>query len=214
MFAKLVLALSFVVVVIGLARYKRLTMPFKLLSISLLIGFLIDAGNSYYIAIYKNNYGLSHAQTIIEYIFYALIYYYLFKSKYIKKLVLFSIMLVITFFIINSLFLQPYNKIFPTYVILTTEVLYGIFAVLLYKQMLFYPLQIDITRQSIFWFDTAILFFSTTMFVNLAIMNYYSQHNHHSPIAMFFWYSIDIVFSVLLGITILIDKKGTTTANA
>jgi hypothetical protein len=213
MFEKLGLALSFVVVVIGVVRYKSLTMPIKLLTISLLIDFLIDVGNSYYIAIYKNNYGLSQAQTIIEYIFYALIYYYLVKSKYIKKFVLFCTVLAVIYFFINALFLQPYNKAFPTHVILAYRALYVIFAVLLYKQMLLYPLQIDITKQSIFWFNTAMLFFSTTMFLNLALMNYQSQHNLKSPVVLFFWYSIDIVFSVLLGITILMDKKEITTAN-
>jgi hypothetical protein len=213
MFAKLVLVLSFIVVVIGMTRYKKLTMPFKLLSIYLLIGFLIDAGNSYYIVTYKNNVAISDMETVLEPIFYALIYYYLFKSKYNKMFALFSLILIITFFIINALYLQPFKTVFPTNVILATEALYVIFAVLLYKQMLLYPLQIDITKQSIFWFNTAILFFSTTMFLNLALMNYQRQHNLKSPVAIFFWYSIDIVFSVLLGITILMDKKGITTAN-
>jgi len=213
MFAKLALALSFAVVVTGVVRYRWLTLPFKLLTIYLFVDFLIDTSNSFYIPIFKNNIGLSHAQAIIDYIFYALVYYYLFKGKHIKKLVLFSIIMIIILFIINTLFLQPYNKAFPTNVILASLVLYVLFAVLLYKQMLLYPLQINITEQSIFWFNTAMLFFSTTMFLNLALMNYYIQQNHPYTIASFFWYSIDIVFSVLFGITILMDKKGTATAN-
>jgi hypothetical protein len=214
MFANIVLVLSFIVVVVGVARYKKLTMPFKLLTIFLLIDFLKDVGNIYYSAIYKNNLAIIDIQTLLDPIFYALIYCLLFKNRYIKRLVLFSLIMLMIFFIFNALYLQPYKTVFPTNVILASEALYVIFAVLLYKQMLLYPLQIDITKQSIFWFNTAMLFFSTTMFVNLALMNYYSQHNHQSPISLFFWYCIDIVFSALFGITILTDKKEITTTNA
>jgi hypothetical protein len=42
--------------------------------------------------------------------------------------------------------------------------LYALFSLLLFKEMLQYPLRINILKQSVFWYNTAILFYATTMF--------------------------------------------------
>lgn len=214
MIDKIVLILSFVIALIGMVRYKTLTLPFKLLSFSLLFALLVNVANIYIIARYKTNAPLSHIETIIGYIFYAFIYYFLFKNKYIKKFILISIFLITIFFFINALFLQPYYKVFPSNVIIITEILYVIFSLLLFKQMLLYPEQINIVKQSIFWYNTAILFFSTTMFFTLALINYYGQHHFKNYIIYYFWYSITIIFNLLQGIAILTDKKEIITTNA
>jgi hypothetical protein len=214
MIDKFVLVLSFVIAIICGVRYKKLNKPFKLLSLLLFFSFLLDVANQYVNVRYKNNAPLSHIATIVDYTFYAGIYYYLFKSKYIKKLVFTSILLIAVFFFINALFLQPFYKVFPSNVLLASQILYVIFSMLLFKQMLMYPVQINIVKQSIFWYNTAILFFSTTMFLNLALMNYYRLHNHKIFIVYYFWYTITIIFDLLLVIAILVDRKEIIKNNA
>jgi hypothetical protein len=214
MIGNIVLALSFIIALIGMVRFKKMTVPFKLLAIWLVIDFLLDASNQYFIDTYKNNARLSHVLCILEYIFYAVIYYHLFRSNYIKKFILVTIALFIAFFIINALFLQPFTRVFPTNVIMSAEILYVLFAILLFKQMLQYPLQMNIMKQSVFWFNTSILFFSTTMFLNLGLMNYYGKyHSDTITLILYFWYSIDIIFSILLGIALLNDKKESIETN-
>ncbi len=208
----IVFALSLIVLVLGMIRFKKLTMPFQLLVVWLLLNFLLDAQalNRWVVSIFKNNAPLSHAESIIEYPFYGMVYYYLLKSKRFKKYILISISLIVVFGIANALFFQPFTKVFPTYLIQATEVLYMLFAILLYKQMLQHTLPVSILKQSVFWFNTAMLFFSTTMFLNLSLMNYYTvYHPNGFPIILDFWYSIDIIFSFLLGIAILTDKRET-----
>jgi hypothetical protein len=210
MLGNIVLAFSLAIVIIGVVRFKKMTMPFKLLVIWFVIDFILDSGgNPLCIAIYKNNALLSHAETIGEFVFFGAAYYYLFKKEWLKKLVLASIIALSIFFIFNGLVLQPFTKTFPTYVIMPAEILYVVFAVMLFKQMLQYPEQMNIIKQSIFWFNTAILFFSTTMFSIFSLMNYYSQHvsREGMAIVLWFWYSIDIVFTILMGMAILNENK-------
>jgi len=191
-----------------MVRYKRLTMPFKLLAIWLALDFLLDASNQYFIHTYKNNARLSQVLCILEYVFYAIIYYNLFRGRAVKKFILVTIALFFVFFVINALFFQSFTTVFPTNAIMTAEILYVIFAILLFRQMLRYPLQVNIMKQSVFWFNTAILFFSTTMFLNLSLMNFYGKYHRDTiTLILYFWYSIDIVFSILIGISLLTDKK-------
>ncbi len=213
MIGNITLALSSIIAIIGIVRYKKLTMPFKLLTLSLISSQLITIGNIYINYKYKNNAALSHIDAISNYLFYSLIYYYLFKNKNTKYFILLSIFLITVFFFINALFLQPYARVFPSNLNLPTEVLYVIFSVLLYKQMLLYPLQVNIIKQSIFWYNTAILFFASTMFINLQLVNYYSSHKYNS-IVINSWYSINIIFDIMQGIAILADRKEVTKANA
>ncbi len=209
----IITALSLVVAIIGLVRFKKLTRPFKLLVLWQLIDFLIDSSNQLCIHIYKNNALLTHVQTIVEYVSYAVIYYYLIKSKRIKIFILGSIAVLFVFFIINGCYLQPFTKTFPTNVIMPAEIIYVIFSILLFKQMLQYPVQVNIMKQSVFWFNTAMLFFSTTMFLNLGLMNYYGLHHKSMAVILLFWYSIDVIFSVLLVLAILNDNKDDVSSN-
>jgi hypothetical protein len=210
MISSIILIISFATAVIGMVCYKRLTMPFKILSVYLVYLFVDNVVNQYVNAVYKSNVPVLHIETIANYIFFSLIYYYLLKNKYLKKAILVSIVLVTLFFFINALWLQPYYKVFPSNSMLINEIIFVIFSLLLFKQMLLYPLQIKITKQGVFWFNTAILLFSTTMFFNFALINYYFLHNTQSPVLSYFWHFLDISFNILLGIAILTDKKQIT----
>src|SRR5437879_13527267 len=97
MIVNLTLIVYFIVVTISMVRYKRLTMPFKILSLSILFEFLVTLTNPYIIVKYKNNVLLSQIETAVTYILYALIYYYLLKNKYLKKVILISIILMTAF---------------------------------------------------------------------------------------------------------------------
>lgn len=183
-------------------------MPFKILVVWQLINFLIDSTNQICIKIYHNNALLTHAVGTIEYITYAIIYYHLFISQTIKRVVLYSIPVVIIFSIINAIFFQPYTKTHPTNELMTESILEAIFAILLFKQMLQYPVKMNVMKQSVFWFNAAMLFSSTTMFLNLGLMNYYGKyHEENLALIFYFWYGIDVIFSILLIIAILNDNR-------
>jgi hypothetical protein len=87
-----------------------------------------------------------------------------------------------------------------------TEVLLVIFAILLFKQMLLYPIQLNIVKQGMFWYNTAILFFSAIMFLNYALINYLSTH-HYNPVIFYFWDGAEIMLNLLLGVAVWVEKQ-------
>lgn len=205
--------LLLVIAFIGMVRYKKLTIPFKILAFSMAVSFILSIGSKIVSIKYKNNAPVSHLETWTNYVFYALVYLFLFKNKHFKTFIRISIFLITAFTIFNGLFLQPFERIFPTNVEIVTGILFVIFSLILFKQMLQYPLQVNIIKQSVFWFNTAILFCYATMFLNLALTNYYSQH-HLITIVYYFWLYVNMIFNLLLLVSILMDKKETLTSNA
>jgi hypothetical protein len=88
---------------------------------------------------------------------------------------------------------------------LANEIVSVILSLLLFKQMLTYPVQVNIIKQGTFWLNTAVLFFSATMFFNFAMINYYSKH-HLLVVVHYFWNGSDILFNFMLGIAVIFER--------
>src|ERR1700744_2693070 len=86
--------------VTGMVRYKKLTIPFKFLTISVLVTLLFDIAARFYAIKYKNNALIFHFMSICGYVFYALTYLSLFKSITIKKAIKISIPTILSLFFI------------------------------------------------------------------------------------------------------------------
>lgn len=205
----IVLALNIIVCLAGIVKFRKLTMPFKILAIWLIIDLLLFYPlNKLSISVYHNNILWYHIQSVFEYCAYAIIYYHLFINRRIKQIVLYSIPILVILSIINGCFFQHFTKAFPSYIVVSEEILCAIFGILLFKQMLQYPVQVNIIKQSVFWFNTSILFFSTAMFLIFTLMNYYSTYKRNDFLIIgYFWYSVDIIFNILLFIAILNDNQ-------
>jgi len=191
----------------GVVRYKKLTIPFKILTFSVIVALFWEILSEIFALRYNNNAFISHLQGVSGYIFYSIVFFYLFKSSLTKKAVLISVILVIIFSIINALFIQPYDQVFPTNVYLITNAFGVIFSLLIFKQMLQYPLEVNIIKQSIFWFNTAILLFSATMFLNMGFTNYYAKHKWGMDIIFYIWFCSDCLLNILISISLLTDNK-------
>ena len=126
-----------------------------------------------------------------------------------------SIVLITVLSIINAFFVQKYNLLFPSYTMIITEILCIIFAIMLFNKMLLYPTEINIIKQSTFWFNTAVIIYQSSLFLNSALANYYAGH---WPINLFivkyFWYGTIFLFYFFLVIAILTDKKEISATNA
>jgi hypothetical protein len=125
----------------------------------------------------------------------------------IKKTIVISIIIITIFFFINAVFFQAISKVFPTNIYFPTQILFAVFSLLLFKEMLMYPLKINIIQQSVFWYNTAILFYATTMFFNFGLSNYLVRRNLNDQFIYYFWYFILHVFYILISISLLTDKK-------
>jgi len=192
---------------ICIIRYQRLSFPFKILAWAVIISFILTILGNLFAIKYKNNAPTSQIDCITEFIFFSVIYYYLFKNKLVKKAIVISIIVITVAFFINATFFQPFNKVFPTYIYAPSQILFAVFSLLLFKEMLMYPVKINIVKQSVFWYNTAILFYSTTMFFFLGLSNYLAEHNLNDNFIFNFWYIISDVFHILICIAILTENK-------
>lgn len=198
--------LLLVVSAVGMVRYHKLTRPIRILAWSVPAILFWNLVCRILAVKFHNNAPGMHFLSITEFVFYALIYYSLFKKRLIKKGVGVIIVVGVVFFIINLIFLQPINKVFPTNIYLPTEIIFTILSLMLFRQMLLYPTKINIVKQSVFWFNTAMLFYATTMFFNLGMTNYFSTQQWSNYI-YYFWYFIMYVFHILVCVSILADNK-------
>lgn len=202
------LLLLLCVSIMGMIRYHWLTFYGKILAWSVVMVFVCNFLNKVITSRYHNNAAILHAESILEFIFYSTIYYFLFKNRVVKALVFISIVAITLFFCYNAIVLQPFGSVFPTNIYLPTLSLFTIFSLVLFRQMLLYPVKINIVKQSVFWYNTAMLFYATTMFFNLGMTNYYSQHKWDAYI-YYFWYFILCAFHVMIGIALLTDNTET-----
>ena len=195
------------VLCIGVVRYKKLTIPFKILVFSVASTLLLDTLSKVSAIWYKTNASVLHLECLVLYIFYSSIYYHLFHNKTVKKVIFASTIIIIVFEAFNALFIQPFFKVFPSYLYMVTNTMLVIFSLLLFKQMLLYPIKMNITSQSVFWYNTSMLFFSTTMFLTLGIINYYAKLKLGDNAIYYFWYSTYYVLNILIGIALLMGNK-------
>jgi len=204
----LLIVATLILAIVGKLCYKRLTMPFKVLSWYLIFELFITLFDKWEIDNYKTNVIQHHIEVPGTYIFFGLIYHFLFKNKYIKISILTSIVLVTVLSVINTFFIQKYTSLFPTYIMVLTEVLCVILAVMLFNKMLLYPAEVNIIRQSVFWFNTAVIIYNSSLFLASALGNYLAGHmkmNYY--VLAYFWYGTIFLFYTLLLIAILKDQK-------
>jgi hypothetical protein len=200
--------LLFIVLVIGVVCYSKLTTPFRLLALSIPATLILDLISKVSSHLYKTNAWVLHLECLVLYVFYSSVYYHLFQRRTTKKVVLVLTLAVVVFAVINALFLQPVvKKTFPSYLYLVTNTMLVIYSLLLFKQMLLYPVSIRITSQGVFWFNTSMLFFSTTMFLNLGLINYYAKLTKGDDAIYYFWYGSYYILYILTGVALLCNYK-------
>ena len=198
----------------GLIRYRRLGLSFRILTWSAVAVFTLTIIADISSDIYRTNALVLQIECITQYVFYSLTYYFIFKNNLVKKAIIISVVVISALFFINGVFLQSFNKDFPTNIYIPTQILYAAFSLLLFKEMLMYPVRINIIKQSVFWYNTAILFYGTTMFFILGIYNYMAAHNLDDNFIFVFWYIIIYAFNILMCIALLTENKKNSPADA
>jgi len=195
--------------IFGIARYKKLAIPFKLLTGIIGITFIVESIN-WELAMHNHDSRyLAHIMSLAEINFYFPIFYFLFREKKIKKIIIGLIIFFNFFSIINSFFLQPYYNNFPSNVLLPVEICYAILSLVMFRQMLYNTLAISIIKQSIFCYTSGMLFLSTSLFFYLGLNNYFVIHHLNFHILGTFVYGINLIFYTMAGYSIYRNSKET-----
>lgn len=195
-----------IVAVIGIIQYKKLNTPFKILTFCAICTFFTTVMSGIYVAFNGTNAPVLHVEALIEYIFYAFIYYCFFTNRKIKTAITVSIIIISVFSIINALTLQPFLTDFPTNINLSTLAILTILSLLLFRQMLLSPLKTPLLEQGVFWYNTAILFSSTTLFITYGLANYFLRLSFFNYL-FYLWYTILYIFAVLIILALLKDSQ-------
>ncbi|MES2108901.1 MAG: hypothetical protein V4577_09155 [Bacteroidota bacterium] len=190
----------------GLARYKKLSKAFRILTILILCTLISEATKKVYGKIYHNNMPQAHAWAVIEFSLFSLTYYFLVIDARIKRLILFIIGGMVVLEIANVIFFEKLTQ-FPSLILEASHIVYVIYAVTLFRQMLLSPTEQSLFKQSLFWFNINMLFYATTMFLNYALLSYFIENKLDIVPLVYFALVINLIFYIVIGISLLMDNK-------
>jgi hypothetical protein len=106
------------------------------------------------------------------------------------------------FAVVNALTLQPLFTIFPTNVTLPTFVILTTLSLLLFRQMLHSPVKTPLLSQGVFWYNAAILFYSTTQFLLFGLSNYMLRFHRRIDFLIYLWFGILYIFAALIALAL------------
>ncbi|MBK0379951.1 hypothetical protein [Mucilaginibacter segetis] len=192
----------------GMLNFKRLSIPFKILTFFLGLTFLSETISRIAILLYRNSAPVDHIFAVTEYIMVAMIYYRLSTDKTFKRFLLFSIPVFIILAIFSMLLYQGILE-FPSVLLSIQEVAFVIFSLLYFKEMLLNPISISLKKQSAFWFNTAFFLFSSVIFLCFGLMNSFIKSKLGTTFLDTFVYTLNIIFYCTIGLSLIIESKKT-----
>lgn len=198
------LLLLFIGVLIGIVRYRSLTIPFKFLFVFISYTFCSEATSRFLIPYLKSSFPVYHFYVILSTTILMLIYFSLFSDKVVKI----SIAIVNTLFIIyssiNSIFFQKLFS-FPSNSIIVSDIIMIVFSLLLFRYFL-HDSQMGKNRILIF-FNSIILFYFVIQIFNWGLYNYMIKNNYNTKIISDFGYSVNLLYYGCLNIILLRVRK-------
>ncbi|MDB5285388.1 MAG: hypothetical protein JWR05_337 [Mucilaginibacter sp.] len=194
-----------VIFLYGAVNFKKFAIPYKLLILLLGLTFVSELIGRVLIVRLHNSMPAYHIISVIEYTLITFIYSFFFTGS-VKKLLLYLMIPVISFAIINTVFIQTILE-FPTHFILLAQGIYLLYALIGFRQMLLFPIDKPLNKQSFFWLNTALLFFSTMLFLFFGLLNYINSHNYDVRPLYTFSYVINFLYYAFILIALTANKK-------
>ncbi|MBD1393510.1 hypothetical protein [Mucilaginibacter glaciei] len=148
-----------------------------------------------------------HIIAIVHFVLFSIIYYHLIKDPTLRKIILLLIIPFIAFSVVNTFYNQSFLLSFPSNSVLLSEAVYIFYTLLLFRQMLLNPVLIPLYKQSVFWFNIAMLIFSAVTLFNLGMINYFNKHNIDTSLLDSIIYIISLSFYGLFGYALFINNK-------
>ena len=199
------LLLLLTISLIGIVRFKKLTIPFKLITILIIYTFASEIISRIFSYKFRNSSPVYHLYIPIQFALLLLVYFFLFQWKNWRYtgLILF-IFLVLCF--TNTIFLQSFFR-FPSNIILISSCFFIGASLSFFKRMLNSVGDENLFKQSVFWFNTGILIFFTCTFLFWGIYNYLlKDHISTKPISTIVYF-INILFYAMVGTALILDNN-------
>ncbi len=190
----------------GIVSYKKLTAPFKYLTVYILLTLVSECISRYLAVTIKNSSPPYHVFVMIEYAILASIYKLLIDNTSVKKYITISIYVFCITSILNSIFLQKL-MVYPTNMLLISYTLLLIDAFILFFQMLNHPIEQQLSKQAVFWFNTGLLLFCASVFFTIGSYNFHIRHGISNILINNINYYINLLFYILIGVAIWVNGK-------
>lgn len=154
---------------------------------------------------------IAHIWAVIEFTLFSVTYYYLLTSRWVKKAIIASAVAMFILEIINVLFFEKLTQ-FPSLILEASHILYVVYSLLLFRQMLLVPAEQSLFKQSLFWFNINVLFYATTMFLDFALLSYFIENKLDVLPLAYLALVVNFIFYIVIGISISMDNKKETVA--
>ncbi|HTE10238.1 MAG TPA: hypothetical protein VK645_04695 [Chitinophagaceae bacterium] len=190
----------------GLLSFRIAEAAIRVLTILLFITFLSESISVYLPMAGSSNYPVYHFYVIISFWLYSLIYFYLFKAKNIRFVVL-GVPVVFTIFcIVNSMNYQRLNQ-FPSTNVMVSNITLVIYSLIYLKHLIDSNLFISLRRNAEFWLNSAVLVYFTLQVFIWGIFNYLIKNKMNINPMINFAVCTSIIFYLVLGLAIYLETK-------
>jgi hypothetical protein len=183
----------------GFIHYRKLEPEFKIITILLLITLISESITRVLAVTIRNTSPVYHFYSPIEYIGWALAFYYLAISFTLKRLILFSIVVFVILSVLNSLFLQ-------TWLMLNSNA--DLMKTLLTSTFSFFVLleQIKQSAKSRKLLNAHIILILAVLWFNLQSFFFFAFHNYFlsKKVKMLYMYDIHYVSNIIYYILIVV----------
>jgi len=160
----------FIALLIGLLNMKRLTTPFKLLTLLIFVTLFTELVADYMAVHYRNNIIVYHIYTPIHAILLGAIYLSLLHRKTNRAFVWIATIISVSFAIANSLFIQGL-KATPYYDLIVISIFYVCFAFISNFEMI-RSKHLKLFNNAVFWLNSGTLLFFSINFILWSLWDY------------------------------------------
>lgn len=198
----LIISFEVVIICLFLLKIRQTTLEQKLVGALILVSFPFELYAGYIQSFKQNNLFIYHILTPIQYTFYAFIYYFAVHAESVKKIILFSVPVVILAGLALGFTIQPVTS-YNSYTIILSN-LFTIVWIFTYYRETFVQLKIiRLEREPLFWISTGLLFYSLGGFFVEGLMNYLIEQS--PQLAPKFYYRITVVLVCFLHVMFIIS---------
>ena len=194
----LYLAIILIGVIIGTIRFKNLIVPIQYLIIFLAATFLSESMSRYLAIKIHNSSPSYHFYVMFLMAIFSMIYFHLIIQKSIRIFIVVCCIIFLVFSFFNSLFIQTLLA-FPSFSIVTADIIILIFCLLFYKHIIDKKMIFDRILISL---NSIVLIYFTIQLFNWGFYDYLVRKNLNSKILSDIGYVTNLIFYLSVAVII------------
>jgi hypothetical protein len=191
-------------IIIGIVRYKHLTIPYKLIFYFITVTFFSELTSRIFVLKIKNSFPVYHFYVILSTTIILLFYFSLFKIKALKIIIASCCLLFILTSAINSVYFQPLLS-FPSFSIILSDIIIVCFSLLLFRTLVITGFTSE--DKLVYWLNAVILMYFVIQIFNWGAYNYILRHQINTRLISDFGYYINITYYISLVLVLTRAKR-------